>query len=278
MLTIDAQIHLWEADRPDRPWPAGAIPNIPEPMTAERFLKMMDEASVDRAVIAPPWVAGFNPAYALECAAKYPQRFGITGRYDLDDPDSASALPTWLSRPGMLGIRVGLPAANAPRWRDSGAWETLLSGAERYNIPISLFTPNGLDGVEDDVQRHPNLKLIIDHLNIVQAPHEAWPERLAELTALAKYPNVGVKVSALPAFAQQQYPYPALHEPIKQVHAAFSARRMMWGSDQTVQMERGTATYPQSVDLIREVAAEFLPAADIEWILGKSLTRWLNWP
>lgn len=278
MLIIDAQIHLWEPDRPDRPWPEGAIPNIPDPMTAERFLKMMDEAGVDRAVIAPPWVAGFNPAYALECAARYPLQFGITGRYDLDDPASAEALPTWLNRPGMLGIRVGLPAASAPRWRDSGAWDTLLTGAERYGIPISLFTPNGLGGVEGDVQRHPKLKLIVDHLNLAQAPHDTWHERIADLVALAAYPNVAVKVSALPAFAQQQYPYPVLHDPIRRAHAAFGARRMMWGSDQTVQMERGSATYKQSVDLIREAAAGFLPADDIEWILGKSLTRWLNWP
>ena len=76
MTITDAQIHLWEADSAERPWPKGVKPNLVEPMTAERALSMMDELGIDRAVIAPPAVCGFDPSYAIECAQKYPDRAG----------------------------------------------------------------------------------------------------------------------------------------------------------------------------------------------------------
>src|SRR4051812_30698385 len=53
-LIVDSQIHMWPANRPDRPWVPGAKPQIPEPMTIERVVPMIDEAGVDRVVIVPP--------------------------------------------------------------------------------------------------------------------------------------------------------------------------------------------------------------------------------
>ena len=55
---VDAQIHLWKADTPDRPWTPGVRAQLPEPMTIERLVPMMDEAGVDRVVIVPPTLDG----------------------------------------------------------------------------------------------------------------------------------------------------------------------------------------------------------------------------
>jgi L-fuconolactonase len=44
MLISDAQVHLWEADRPDRPWPKGQQrpPHRPDGFSAEEMLAEMD--------------------------------------------------------------------------------------------------------------------------------------------------------------------------------------------------------------------------------------------
>src|SRR5207248_794662 len=57
-VIVDSQIHLWKANTPDRPWAAGARPQLPEPMTIERVLPMIDAAGVDRVVIVPPTLEG----------------------------------------------------------------------------------------------------------------------------------------------------------------------------------------------------------------------------
>ena len=60
MVITDAQVHLWEPDRPDRPWPGKPQrpPHMPNGFGAEAMLAEMDAATVDRAVVVPPtWVA-----------------------------------------------------------------------------------------------------------------------------------------------------------------------------------------------------------------------------
>ena len=81
MLVTDAQIHLWELERPDRPWPKDgrATPQRPDGFTAEQMLAEMDPVGVDRAVIVPPSWIGESNEYALEAAEKYPNRFAVMG-------------------------------------------------------------------------------------------------------------------------------------------------------------------------------------------------------
>lgn len=56
MDIVDAQIHLWQAKTPDRPWPPGRAHEAqkPYPMSKETVLFQMDLAGVRRAVLAPP--------------------------------------------------------------------------------------------------------------------------------------------------------------------------------------------------------------------------------
>jgi hypothetical protein len=72
-LIVDAQVHMWKASTPDRPWVPGAKPQLPEPFTIERLVPMMDEAGVDR-VVVPPTLEGDRLDYAQEAVKRYPGR------------------------------------------------------------------------------------------------------------------------------------------------------------------------------------------------------------
>src|SRR5437879_5610552 len=78
-LIVDAQVHLWKAATPERPWVPGTRPQLPEPFTIERLVPMMEEAGVDRVVIVPPTLEGERLDYAQEAVARYPGRFAIMG-------------------------------------------------------------------------------------------------------------------------------------------------------------------------------------------------------
>jgi L-fuconolactonase len=103
-VIVDAQVHLWKAESPDWPWVPGAKPQLPEPMTIERLLPMMDEAGVDRVVVVPPSWPGDRNDYGLEAAQHYPNRFYVMGRIPLKNLQSVALLPKWLEQPGMLGV------------------------------------------------------------------------------------------------------------------------------------------------------------------------------
>jgi predicted TIM-barrel fold metal-dependent hydrolase len=53
MMICDAQVHIWAADTPERPWPARHPPHR-EPLGKEELLGEMDRAGIDRAIIVPP--------------------------------------------------------------------------------------------------------------------------------------------------------------------------------------------------------------------------------
>jgi predicted TIM-barrel fold metal-dependent hydrolase len=73
---VDAQVHLWLASTPERPWPADGIgqAHIPRPFSYYELLARMDEAGVDRVVIVPPSWEGYHNEYAMEAAKKWPHR------------------------------------------------------------------------------------------------------------------------------------------------------------------------------------------------------------
>ena len=39
-LVVDAQVHMWKASTPDRPWVPGARAQLPEPFTIERLVQL----------------------------------------------------------------------------------------------------------------------------------------------------------------------------------------------------------------------------------------------
>ena len=90
---------------------------------------------------------------------------------------------------------------------------------------------------------------------------------------MAKYPNVSVKVTSLPCFSTEAYPFPSTYAPMKRMLQAFGAQRLSWGSDFT----RLTSTYAENLQLFTE-AFDFIEKDDLEWIMGKSIARTLRWP
>ena len=101
MRIVDSQVHLWGADTPDRPWPAGRAVQAqkPYPVTREALLLQMDLAGVSRIVIVPPSWEGDRNDLALEAARLYPDRFTVMGRLALEKPDSHSLVPDWKKQP-----------------------------------------------------------------------------------------------------------------------------------------------------------------------------------
>jgi predicted TIM-barrel fold metal-dependent hydrolase len=277
MLVTDAQVHLWEIERPDRPWPKDgrSTPHRPNGFTAEQMLAEMDPIGVDRAVIVPPSWIGETNAYALEAAERYPSRFAVMGRFDSEDPAFLAQLPTWLEQPHMLGIRITFNTPHFVAGLDEGIFDPLFAGCERHGIPLmALFSGPLLAKVPPVVEKYPGLRLIIDHMG--NLTREQGPPAFAYielLLALAQYPNVLVKTSSAPSNSAEDFPYRDIHRFLRQMYDTFGARRLMWGSDIT----RLKGTYEQCLKLFQE-ELDFLSADDKEWILGKTLAEVLRWP
>lgn len=275
-MITDAQVHIWEPESPEKPWPKGdnrAEPHLPDGLSAEQFIAEMDKAGVDRAVIVPPSWVGENNETGLNAAAKYPARYAVMGRFDPRQPDALDALATWKQQPGMLGIRLSLFRGFAS-WLDDDTLDEFWPACERFDIPVMALTPATAAKLEPVAARHLGLTLIMDHMAAdLSAKGDAAFATIDQLLSLAKYPRVFVKVSSAPCFSNEPYPFADIYPYMRRIYDAFGPQRLMWGAD----FSRLTSTYSECLEHFRS-GLDFLSDKDKEWILGRTLAEALGWP
>jgi predicted TIM-barrel fold metal-dependent hydrolase len=269
MRIVDAQVHIWANHVP-------ANPNHRQVATysADDLLAEMDAAGVDAALIHPPtsWDPDANDL-AVEAARRHPDRLAILGNFPLDRPESRALVDAWKRRPGMLGLRFTFLQPHQRTWPTDGTMDWLWPAAERAGVPVALLAAPFMPVVGQVAERHPRLKLIIDHLGRPSGTRDdaAWAS-LPEMLALARHPNVAVKATGAPSYSSQPYPYRNLHEPLRRIYEAFGPARMFWGTDIT----RMPCSWRQCVTLFTE-ELPWLTGADRELVMGRAVCDWLDW-
>jgi predicted TIM-barrel fold metal-dependent hydrolase len=274
-LIVDAHVHIWKAATPERPWAPGMRAQLPEPFTIERLVPMMDEAGVDRVIIVPPNLEGDRLDYAQEAVQRYPGRFAIMARIDLDRPSLAQRFPTWKEQLGVFGVRLNI-AGDQAAWLTDGTADWFWPAAEKYGIPVMFLTTGYTHRFTQIAERHPNLVLIIDHMGVSsQTARDGTQAAAIDATvALAKYPNVSVKLSAAALISREPYPFRDLTPHIRRLVDSYGPHRCYWGTDVTNSFNR--ATYGQRVTHFTE-ELDFLSEEDKDWIMGRAIVERLGW-
>jgi predicted TIM-barrel fold metal-dependent hydrolase len=242
----------------------------------------MDEAGIDRVVIVPPSLEGDRVDYAQEAVKRHPGRFAIMARIALDKPDRVARLATWRDQPGVLGVRLNFGTREAP-WLTDGTADWFWPAAEKAGLPVMFLTWRQTSLFARIAERHPQLTLVVDHMgaglrvgldssgamrnNIVQ-------EAIAQVAALAKYPNVSVKLSSVPLISTEPYPFRDVTPHIRRLFDAYGPQRCYWGTDLTNSFAR--VTYRQRVTHFTEELS-FLSESDKDWIMGRAILARLRW-
>lgn len=273
---VDAQIHLWKAESDDWKWVPGMKPQMPEPFTIEKAVSMMDEAGVDRAVVVPPSWPGDRNDYAIEAAKRYPNRFAVMGRIPLENPKSAALLPKWKEQPGMVGVRVTFNTPTMIGWLKDGTADWFWAEAEKNGLPVMFLAFGMLPMFAAIAERHPKLQLIIDHMgmNAITAKEKRVSAGVEQAVALAKYPNVSIKMSAVPNISLEAYPFPDTTDHLRRIFDAYGPRRCYWGTDITNSFDR--ATWRQRIAQFTETLT-FLSEDDKDWVMGRGILERLKW-
>jgi predicted TIM-barrel fold metal-dependent hydrolase len=276
-MIVDSQIHLWAPESPERPWIPGGKEraHLAEPLTYRKFLPMMEDAGVDRAVIVPPTWPGDDNDHALEAASRYPERFAVMGRFPVERPQSKRLLPTWKDQQGMLGIRLAFNHEKS-RWIVDGTVDWFWPAAEEADVPVMVFAPDAPEAIGRIAHDHPKLRLIVDHMGLATRGPEfkRVRERIDLIAPLAKYENLAVKLSAVPGFSNEPYPFHDMTVHLCRLVDAFGPCRCFWGTDLTHQ--RGKHPYRQYITHFTEVL-DFLSDHDRKWIMGDAILDFLRW-
>jgi L-fuconolactonase len=272
-MIVDAQVHIWAASTPDRPWPARHPPHRATPITAEELLAEMKTSGVDRAILVPPSFEGDRNDVCCAAAQAHPDRFAVMGRLDPVAPESRSLIADWKRQPGMLGMRFTFHRPLLQPLLTEGKMDWLWPLAEKTGISIMIYVPQLLMPLVDKIaERHPGLRLILDHLGMTQGKDAEAFKNLDLVLALANHPNVAVKISSIPMVMTEPWPYRGAHPYLRRVYDAFGPKRMFWATD----WSRLPCTYRQSLTMYTE-EIPWLSATDKEWIVGRGVCEWVGW-
>ena len=210
-MIIDAQVHVWTDETPERPWPAGGRERVHTPftLTYPKMLALMDEAGVDRVIIVPPSWEGDRNDYALEAAQKYPDRFAVMGCFPVTHPDARKLLARHMDSKGMLGIRLTFSNAQST-WLHDGTLDWFWPAVAEAGISIMAHPPKFMPEFAEVARKYPNLHLIVDHMGLSMdiSRDNTREEAIQRTAALARFPNVAVKSLVGPALdLHQTYPF-----------------------------------------------------------------------
>ena len=111
-IVIDAQVHAYAANTPERPW--FRVPNWPAHVTGDEMVAAMDKVGVDGAIFISAFsMYQYDASYAVEVQRAHPGRFALVKPVDPDDPAVADVIAEWKKTAGIFSGRDSARAAPA---------------------------------------------------------------------------------------------------------------------------------------------------------------------
>jgi L-fuconolactonase len=268
-LFIDSHVHVWKHS-PEFPFAPGAHPT-PDDASVETLLDLMRANNVARTVLIQVIHYRWDNSYLASVLKQYPNQFHGVCRVNPED----SAAPDHLSRlheqDRFRGVRLSPAATAQGDWIRGPLMPPLWSRCAQLKVPMTLLIPvTRLPDIHPLIEANPELQVVIDHM--ADCPLND-PAKLELLLAVARYPNLFVKISHMWSLSAQPYPYPDAAVQVKRLFDTFGPKRLMTGTDWPISLNK--LSYAQAVALYRN-RLDFLNAEDRAEIVSKTVQR--VWP
>jgi len=274
-MIIDCHAHIYGED--EQKYPTIEKPYRPPPGTGivAHLKREMNAAGVRHVTaIQTSTYYGWDNRFTADTARDNKGTMVGVVTLDPDDPQSPDMLEKYVEQFNVRGMR-SYPAKSG-RLDESGV-ERLWATAERLGIVINVLVNRDKRGeVEQLVERHPRLSVVIDHcLNLKAGP--MLEPTLKDMLALARLPNTHAKLTFIPTGSAGPFPCRDMHDACRAVVDAFGPHRCVWGSDFPCQLWCPKVTYAQHLQIFTKVLG-FDEAAK-KAILGETAQRlWFRRP
>lgn len=245
MTILDAHQHVWDLARARYDWLAGdAMAPISRSIGFDELRPFLRRAGVDATVLVQAADNAEDTRLMLDVAAANPEVVAVVGYVPLERPaDAAHRLDALRANPLVAGIRTLVHDLPDPDWLLRPDVDEGLGVLERAGVPFDLVAvlPRHLELVPILSERHPNLKIVIDHLAkppIGLGTSEPWA---GLIEVAARNPNVYAKVSGLYSATPDLHCWTvgAIRPFFDHALRVFGPGRLMYGGDWPVSMLAG---------------------------------------
>jgi L-fuconolactonase len=280
MAVIDAHLHVWDPTRARYDWLTSDPGPLTRTITFAEVAPRLRAARVEKVVLVQAADNDDDTDFMLEVAAANPEIVGVVAYVPLHEPAEAARRLTELrGNPLVVGIRNLVHDRPDPDWLLRPDVDEGLALLEELDVPFDLVgvLPRHLEIVPILSERHPRLRMVIDHLNkppIGLDDREPWWSLIARA---AENPLVSAKVSGLYSATadtsawtvEQVRPF------VGRAVDVFGAERLMYGGDWPVSVPNGG--YERVWEGLSQIFAD-LDAAERSAILGETAERFYSIP
>ena len=236
---VDAHHHVWSLARGDYGWLTPHLGVLYRDYDLDDYGAVVPQpVSGSVLVQAAPTMA--ETRFLLDVAKRSGGRVqAVVGWVDLDADDAGAALRALAAEPLLRGVRPMLQDLDDAEWILRPRVDAALSAVAELGLAFdALVTPRELPAILRMLERHPRLRVVVDHgakPGIAAGLREPWA---TDLRAVARHPNVHCKLSGLATEAMLDWRAATLRPYVEHLLDCFGTGRLMWGSDWPV-VERG---------------------------------------
>lgn len=256
-MKIDAHQHFWSLARGDYGWLTPDFAKIYRDFEPSDLIPLLEAQGIDGTVLvqAAPTVA--ETQYMLALAESHDIVKGVVGWVDFESPDAGDTIDDLAQHPKLVGLRPMIQDIDDPDWMlrpDLGpAFEAMIANDLVFD---ALTLPRHLANLRKLINRHPNLRVVIDHGSKPEIHIGEFAKWSANMAVLASETNASVKLSGLVTEAGASWTAQDLQPYMQFLLDHFGPSRVIWGSDWPV------CTLASSYARWCEVTDEFLVGFD----------------
>jgi L-fuconolactonase len=271
---IDTHLHVWDLDRSPYSWLGPQVPQWNRTFTFDEVAPQLEQNRVDAVILVQADDDDRDTDLMLEVAAARPEVVGVVAYIPLERPAEAAArLEVLQANPYVVGIRNLTHDRADPDWVLRPDVDETLGLIEQAGLPWDhvAVLPRHLEHVATISERHPDLRIVIDHLAKPPIGEDSAEPWWTLIGIAAQNSLVHAKISGLyPGADPASWTVEGLRPFVDRALEVFGSSRLMYGGDWPVSIPAGG--YGPVLDGLRTVLAD-LPEADAEHLWSGTARR-----
>jgi len=270
-VKIDAHQHFWDLQRGDYGWLTPDLVPLYKNFAPSDLEPLLKSTGVNGTILvqAAPTLA--ETKYMLSLASQHDFIKGVVGWVDFEADDALDNISELAAIAKLVGIRPMIHDIADNDWMLNPQFTPVFKQLIQQNLVFDALTrPLHLPNLKQLIDRHPDLKVVIDHgskPDIKNGEMEPWATQMAGIAAAS---NASVKLSGLVTEASSDWTVEQLKSYVDHLLTHFGSSRVIWGSDWPV------CTLASTYDQWHDATNALLdPLSDTEKadILGNNATR-----
>lgn len=257
---IDSHQHFWQLSRSDYSWTTPEFKSLRKDFLPGDLKPILDKLGVQGTILMQAAPTPEETRFLLNIANDIDFVLGVVGWVDMESKKSPDIIAELAGEKYFCGVQPIIHDIPDVTWilnnKLTDAFKTLVELELTFD---ALIRPAHLKNLLTLLERHPDLKCVIDHIGkpeIVSGQFEPWAD---DIETVAQNSNAFCKLSGLVFEAGKDWTIDALTPYMDHVLGCFGPERVMWGSNWPV--VNMNSNYSQWFEVCREYIFRNYPHA-----------------